>query len=92
MQPLVVVDGEYGASLDGWSFARDRILEVKCPMKGRDSVLWKAVEAGRLPEHYQWQVEHQLMVTKAEVADVFVFDGAKGIMLEQRPEPSRQVS
>ena len=88
MQPLVVVDGEYGASLDGWTLARDRILEIKCPLKGRESALWKTVEAGRLPEHYQWQVEHQLMVTNAEVADVYVFDGSEGIMLQVAPDPS----
>jgi putative phage-type endonuclease len=88
MQPLVVIDGEYGASLDGWTLAGDRILEIKCPFKGRDSTLWKAVETGRLPEHYQWQVEHQLMVTNAEVADVYVFDGAEGIMLQATPNPS----
>ena len=37
MQPLVVVDGEYGCSLDGWTLAGDRILEAKVPMKGRES-------------------------------------------------------
>ena len=30
----------------------ERIVEIKCPVKGRDSTLWKTVEAGRLPEHY----------------------------------------
>ena len=61
MQPLVVVDGEYSASCDGWTLAGDRVLEVKCPLNGRDSTLWKTVEAGRLPEHYQVQVQHQLL-------------------------------
>jgi putative phage-type endonuclease len=86
MQPLVLVDGEYGASLDGVSLAGDRVLEIKCPFKGRHSTLWKTVESGRLPEHYQWQVQHQLMVTKAEIADVFVFDGTEGIQLEVTPD------
>jgi hypothetical protein len=58
----------------------------QCPLNGRDSTLWKTVEAGRLPEHYQVQVQHQLMVTKAAVADVFVFDGANGILLEVAPD------
>jgi putative phage-type endonuclease len=39
MQPLVVVDGEYSASCDGWTLAGDRVLEVKCPLNGRDSTL-----------------------------------------------------
>jgi putative phage-type endonuclease len=86
MQPLVVVDGEYSASLDGMTLGGERIVEIKCPVKGKDSTLWKTVEAGRLPEHYQWQVEHQLMVTKAALADVFLFDGANGILLEVAPD------
>ena len=40
-----------------------------------------------MPEHYQWQVQHQLMVTKAEVADVYVFDGTEGLLLEVQPQP-----
>ena len=87
MQPLVVVEGEYSASLDAMTLDGGRIAEIKCPVKGRDSTLWKTVEAGRLPDHYRWQVQHQLMVTKASVADVFVFDGAEGIVLEIAPEP-----
>jgi putative phage-type endonuclease len=82
MQPLVVVDGEYSASLDGMTFRGERIVEIKCPIRGKESTLWNTVGAGRLPEHYQVQVQHQLMVTKAEAADVFVFDGAEGILLE----------
>src|SRR5208282_2589365 len=74
MQPLVVVDGEYGSSLDGITLAGDRLLEIKCPVKGRDSTLWKTVEAGRLPKHYEYQVAHQLMVTRAGLADVYIFD------------------
>ncbi len=87
MQPLVVVDGEYSASLDGMTLGGERIVEIKCPVKGRDSTLWKTVEAGRLPEHYQVQVQHQLMVTGAGVADVYVFDGTEGILLEVAPHP-----
>jgi putative phage-type endonuclease len=88
MQPLVIVDGEYSASLDGIQLDGGRMLEIKCPFRGRDSTLWKTVEAGRLPEHYQWQVQHQLMVTKAELADVYVFDGTEGIQLEVMPDPN----
>jgi putative phage-type endonuclease len=86
VQPLVLVEGEYSASLDGLTLAGDRILEIKCPAKGRGSALWAEVTASRLPEHYRWQVQHQLMVSGAEAADVFVFDGAAGILLEIAPE------
>ena len=87
MQPLVLVDGEYSASLDGLTLGGERLVEIKCPYKGRDSTLWKSVEAGELPEHYRWQVQHQLMVTGAEVADVFVFDGTEGIFSPGRAGP-----
>lgn len=88
MQPLVMVDGEYSASLDGLTLAGERILEIKCPLKGRDSTLWKTIESGRLPEYYQLQVQHQLMVSKADIANVFVFDGAEGIVFPLAPDPS----
>src|SRR5205823_10149620 len=73
--------------LDGITLAGDRVLEIKCPFKGRDSTLWKSVAQVVLPEHYQFQLQHQLLVTKAELADVFVFDGAEGLLLEVRPQP-----
>lgn len=88
MQPLVVVDGEYSASLDGMTLGGERVLEVKCPLKGRESALWNLVEGGSLPDHYEMQVQHQLMVTKAHVAEVFVFDGEEGILLEVAPQPA----
>jgi putative phage-type endonuclease len=88
MQPLVLVDGDYSASLDGITLAGERIVEIKCPYKGQASTLWQAVEAGQLPEHYRLQVQHQLVVAKAEVADVFVFDGKEGLRLEVRPDPT----
>lgn len=31
MQPLVMVDGDYSASLDGLALAGDRLVEIKCP-------------------------------------------------------------
>lgn len=88
MQPLVLVDGDYSASLDGLTLDGERIVEIKCPYRGQASSLWQAIEAGELPEHYRWQVQHQLMVTGAEVADVFVFDGTDGLLLPVEPDPS----
>lgn len=43
MQPLVVVDGEYSVSLDGMTLAGERILEIKCLVKGRDLMSWKTI-------------------------------------------------
>lgn len=87
MEPLVMVDGEYSASLDGISLSGDLILEVKCPAKGRLSETWRAVEAGSVPEHYYWQVQHQLMVTKADKAHFYAFDddSSTGIWVEVLP-------
>jgi putative phage-type endonuclease len=87
MKPLVLIDGEDSASLDGFTLAGDRVVEIKCPLKGRESSLWKAIEGRTLPEHYRWQVQHQLMVTKADVADVFIFDGSEGVIFPVAPDP-----
>ncbi len=89
MEPLVLTEGEYSASLDGITLEGDLVLEIKCPVRGRDSALWQAVEARELPEHYFWQVQHQLMVAGAALAHVFVFDGERGILVEQKPQPER---
>lgn len=86
MQPLVLVDSEYSASLDGITLDGSLILEIKSPFKGRESDLWKAASKGTIPEHYRWQIETQLMVSGAELAHLFVFDGQEGILIEQRPE------
>jgi putative phage-type endonuclease len=87
MEPLVLVDEEYSASLDGITLAGDLVLEIKCPVKGKQSELWQEVQSGQLPEHYVLQVQHQLMVAGAELAHVYVFSGTDGVLLEQRPDP-----
>lgn len=88
MEPCVMVDGEYSASLDGISLAGDLILEVKCPLKGKDSDTWKQVAEGKVPEHYFYQVQHQLMVSQAGKAHFYVYDsdGAEGIWVDVLPD------
>ncbi len=78
MQPLVVQDGLYSASLDGITLDEDLILEIKCPVRGANSKLWEALEAGKVPEHYLIQVQHQLMVSAATKAHLWVFAGVRG--------------
>lgn len=85
MQPLVLVEGDYSASLDGITLDGGLILEIKAPFKGRDSELWKAASEGVVPEHYRWQIKTQLMVSGAAQAHLWVFDGREGILVEQRP-------
>lgn len=82
MQPVVLEAGNYSASLDGMTLEGDLVLEIKCPMRGAQSDLWQSVCAGQLPEHYQVQVQHQLMVSGAATAHLWVFDGSRGQLLE----------
>lgn len=82
MQPLVLTDGDYSASLDGITLDGDLLLEVKCPYKGQSSALWQSVVTGEVPEHYRIQVQHQLMVAGATLAHLWVFDGTEGVLVE----------
>lgn len=86
MQPLVMVDGDYSASLDGITLAGDTIVEIKCPYKGQTSELWQTVHTGSVPAHYMLQVQHQLMVSKAKHAYLWVYDGNEGIWLTIEPD------
>ena len=87
MEPLVLVDGEYSASLDGITLDGRLMLEIKCP-KSKDSKILAEAKAGRVPVHVYWQMQTQLLVSGAELAHLYVFDGTSGILLEQRPEAS----
>lgn len=80
MQPLVVQEGAYSASLDGMTLEGDLIVEIKCPYRGQDSELWREVQAGWVPDHYAAQVQHQLMVSGAALAHLWVFDGTQGLL------------
>ncbi|MDD5300063.1 MAG: YqaJ viral recombinase family protein [Gallionella sp.] len=82
MQPLVMTSGEYSASLDGINLSGNLIVEVKCPYKGQSSELWQSVEAGEIPEMYRIQIQHQLMVSGATLAHLWVFDGNEGLLLD----------
>jgi len=86
MEPLVLVDGENSASVDGMTLDGRLILEVKCPAKGKASALWQAVSSGEVPEHYRWQLQHQLMVSGAELAHLFVFVEDDAVLLEHAPD------
>jgi predicted phage-related endonuclease len=82
MQPLVLEAGRYSASLDGMTLEGDLVLEIKCPLRGTRSDLWQDVAAGAVPEHYVIQVQHQLMVSGAQTANLWVYDGNQGILHE----------
>jgi len=80
IQPLVMQDGAYSASLDGITLQGDLIVEIKCPMRGRTSTLWKEVEGGPVPGHYAAQIQAQLMVSGAVTAHLWVFHGEQGLL------------
>lgn len=91
MQPLVLQQGLYSASLDGMDLDGQLILEIKCPYKGEASALWNEAVVGVVPEHYRLQVMHQLMVSGAEIAHLYVFDGTRGLLLPiERDEDTMQ--
>ena len=83
-----MVDGEYSASLDGITFDGSLLVEIKSPLRGANSALWQQVVQGDVPRHYWLQVQHQLMVSGAERAEFYVFNGdaREGMTLEVLPE------
>lgn len=86
MQPLVLDGGLYSASLDGMTLDGDLIVEIKVPFRGSRSDLWTDVAAGQVPEHYMVQIQHQLMVSRADTAHLWVFNGEIGILHEITPD------
>jgi putative phage-type endonuclease len=91
MQPLVLTEGDYSASLDGITLEGDLIVEIKCPYKGQASALWQAASVGEVPEHYGIQVQHQMMVSGAAQAHLWVFEGSTGLLVGiQRDEAIMQ--
>ncbi len=81
MQPLVMQDGRYSASLDGITLEGNLIVEIKCPFRGRQSKLWKEAQAGTVPPYYAAQIQHQLMVSGASEAHLWVFADDEGLLL-----------
>ena len=88
MQPLVLQDGAYSASLDGMDLDGQLIVEIKCPYKGQSSELWNNALVGQVPEYYRLQIQHQLMVSGAALAHLWVFDGVQGLLLPVEPDAS----
>ncbi len=81
MQPLVMQDGLYSASLDGITLEGDLILEVKAPYRLKQSTLWIETSSGQIPTHYMVQIQHQLMVSKAATAHLWVYADGDGLLV-----------
>ncbi len=70
--PCVLVSDEYDfmmASLDGMNHAKTTVLEIKCP---GDSV-YNQCEKGKVPIHWEYQIQHQLAVSGLDLAILFVY-------------------
>jgi putative phage-type endonuclease len=90
MQPVVLQEGPYSASLDGMDLDGQMIVEIKCPYKGQSSELWTDAVFGRAPPYYMLQIQHQLMVSGAALAHLWVFDGTQGILVPIEHDPEAQ--
>jgi len=96
-EPVVVLneDLQIGASLDGWREKDNSVLEIKCPLKGIDSDLWKELVAtDRIPEQYWLQCQQQMLVTGAETLYFYIYDVTNtcGLMKIVKPNKKAQDS
>lgn len=75
-EPVVVVDDNQCilVSLDGADLLFTKHAEIKIPLKGRDSELWKSVSKGVVPRYYLLQIMGGLQVTEAIECYFWVFD------------------
>jgi putative phage-type endonuclease len=86
MIPVVVESTEYeflGASLDGFYGECNAVLEIKCG----GTKLHDMARKGEIPAYYQDQMQHQLLVTRAEKCFYYSYDGTDGICIEVFPDP-----
>ena len=69
------------ASLDGITPDQERIVEIKCLGK----TAHEAAFDGIVPAEYEWQCQHQLLVSGAKVCDYYSFYDSQGIRVEIEP-------
>lgn len=83
MFPKVVLHPTFDwmmASLDGIDIDGQSIVEIKCP----GQIDHDTAKAGKIPEKYIPQLQHQLAVTGLKLACYFSFDGTDGVILEMK--------
>lgn len=86
MMPVVVESTEFdflGASLDGICSNGKFLLEIKCG----GAKLHNMASQGIIPQYYIDQMQHQLLVTGAEKAFYYSYNGTEGITIEVFPDP-----
>lgn len=70
------------ASLDGYSFKLNAILEIKCPgMKDHALAL-----AQQVPPKYVPQIQHQFLVTGADAGFYVSYDGVRNVVVPIYPD------
>jgi len=74
-------------SLNGLSFDGSTVLEIKCPMNGRDQF---PAQQGSVPPQYYAQLQHELEVSQAAEAHHWSFDGSAGSRVIVRPDREYQ--
>ena len=79
-EPICIADDEtFGmplmASLDGREvMGGTSILEIKVPLNGKNSPMWRNTEAGELPIQYQLQMTQQMMLSGETECHFWVYD------------------
>lgn len=69
-------DPRFVASLDGYNFDQDLIVEIKCPYG--EKVIDMA-EKGEVPQMYKYQLQHQMLAANAVKAHYWCFDAKKDV-------------
>jgi putative phage-type endonuclease len=78
MKPTVLVNDWIMASLDGRDEYTGAILEIKCPGEEDHAIAL----AGKVPDHYYPQLQHQIYVSRVYIGYYFSFDGADGVIVK----------
>lgn len=89
LEPVVVADGHYAASLDGITPDELHLVEIKTSTRGTHGSRWLLAEQGKMSDRDYCQVQHQLMVSKAKRATLWVWNPytSLGLAVEARPDP-----
>tara|TARA_R110002110_G_C13448739_1_gene716839 strand:- start:2917 stop:3546 length:630 start_codon:yes stop_codon:yes gene_type:complete len=74
-EPVVGLEGDYSASLDGHGIDKQGQsikVEIKCPMS-ENSEVWKLAAKGEIAPYYYWQMVHQSLVVPTEQTFFYVY-------------------
>lgn len=75
LNPICVEDNEkshYRASLDGWDFDSQTLVEIKCPVN--EDIIEKARVNQSIPSYWYDQVQWQIMLTNPKHAMIAIWD------------------